>query len=79
MTSDDPEWKPDRTVTLQALARIDTTHSHLPTCWVCDQHVDALDKNGLCSKTSPIHVEARTLPSTATLHPAPTRRKVGFT
>lgn len=37
------------------MRRIDRAHSDLPRCRVCGQHVNRLDKYGLCSKTSEVH------------------------
>lgn len=62
--SDDeaPEWKADdasHARTAAALAAIDARQANAPTCWLCDQRANRLDKHGLCSKTSRIHQEAR--------------------
>ncbi|MFB7843604.1 hypothetical protein [Microbacterium sp. NPDC056052] len=50
-----PDWKPDRAVTLAALEEIDVIQAGSPTCRLCGQRCNRLDKYGLCSKTSEAH------------------------
>lgn len=63
------EWTPNREVTLEALRVVDMIHEGKPTCRLCGQTVNRLDKFGLCSKVSDAHKEAR--------GDAPARKKAG--
>lgn len=58
-TTDKPEWKPDRDVTLGELRVVDMVHEGKPTCRLCGQVVNRLDIFGLCSKVSDAHKERR--------------------
>ncbi|MDR7113908.1 hypothetical protein J2X03_003810 [Microbacterium trichothecenolyticum] len=61
VVADEPEkeWAPNRAVTLAALAVIDEAHKDKPTCALCGQRCNALDKDGLCSKVRGEHEEWR--------------------
>lgn len=52
-------WEPNREVTLEQLRIVDMIHEGKPTCRLCGQIVNHLDKFGLCSKTSDAHQEWR--------------------
>ena len=55
MSDEKPEWKPDRAVTLGALAEVDTQQRNAPTCALCGQRAAELDRYGLCSKVTEDH------------------------
>ena len=59
MSDEKPEWQPDRAVTLAALEEIDHQQAGCPTCALCGQRANRLDKYGLCSKTSEAHQDWR--------------------
>lgn len=59
MSDEKPDWKPDRAVTLAALAAIDHQQRNAPTCRLCGQRANQLDKYGLCSKVSDDHKDWR--------------------
>ncbi|MGN7861478.1 hypothetical protein ACTJI8_12930 [Microbacterium sp. 22303] len=59
MSDEKPEWKPDRAVTLAALAAIDHQQRNAPKCRFCGQRCNVLDAYGLCSKTGKAHQEWR--------------------
>lgn len=59
MSEEQPDWKPDRAVTLSALAAIDEAERFAPTCALCGQRAAVLDRFGLCSKTSETHQDWR--------------------
>ena len=42
-----------------ALAEVDASQAHYPTCALCGQRAVRLDRFGLCSKTSDPHKEWR--------------------
>ncbi|MCK2031242.1 hypothetical protein [Microbacterium galbinum] len=54
-----PEWKPNRERIADELRNVDAIHEGKPTCRLCGQVVNHLDKFGLCSKVSPAHREWR--------------------
>jgi hypothetical protein len=61
MSADD-EWVPDdaaRARTKTALDLIDDTHAHKPTCVLCGQRANSLDRFGLCTKVSASHLRYR--------------------
>jgi hypothetical protein len=49
------DWKPDRDITRAELETIAMSHEGRPTCHLCGQTTNALDRFGLCSKTSEAH------------------------
>ncbi|MFD6699715.1 MULTISPECIES: hypothetical protein [unclassified Microbacterium] len=59
MTEVVADWKPDRAVTLAALEAIDRKQAGSPTCALCGQRANQLDKYGLCSKVSDDHKDWR--------------------
>ncbi len=58
-TTDKPEWKPNRALTLEQLRIVDMIHEGKPACRLCGQITNGLDRFGLCSKISPAHREWR--------------------
>lgn len=57
-----PEWVLDDAARAQSaveLEAIDIMQSGLPTCKLCGQRANRLDRFGLCSKTSEPHMEWR--------------------
>lgn len=57
--SSEEKWTPNPQVTRDALDRIDAAQAGYPTCRLCGQRAIALDKFGLCSKTSQAHQDWR--------------------
>jgi hypothetical protein len=56
--STDDEWVLDdaaRARAKAALDLIDEAHAHKPTCVLCGQRANSLDRFGLCSKVSGTH------------------------
>jgi len=52
----DPAMKEQNDAELRAaLAAIDTSHAHLPTCALCGQRCLKRDRYGLCSKVTEAH------------------------
>lgn len=65
MSDDKAEWKPNPEVIADELRNLDAIHEGKPTCKLCGQVVNQLDRFGLCSKISTSHKEWRgeTVPS----------------